>query len=158
MFALSIVDRQKKWRCTSPGSLELTRPGRDLVTTRRTSGSPPLPCGGPVGRCTYGWSSPCLLGYCSAGPWVAAYIFQREYCAACEATPPQCPVHVPHRIGPTVTVRSGRAPNPTTKGVLPGSRAQEQLIHRGNSASAICRRLLKSHRPCAKKVVGEIPV
>ena len=55
---------------------------------------------------------------------IYVYIFQREYCAACEATPPQCPVHVPYRIGPTVTVRSGRAPNPRTKGVLPGSRAQ----------------------------------
>ena len=56
--------------------------------------------------------------------YIYIYKFQREYCAACEATPPQCPVHVPYRIGPTVTVRSGRAPNPTTKGVLPGFRAQ----------------------------------
>ena len=30
------------------------------------------PSGGRVGRCTYGWSLPCLLDYCSAGPQVAA--------------------------------------------------------------------------------------
>ena len=38
----------------------------------RTSRSPLLPWGGRVVRCTHGWSLPCLLSYCSAGPWVAA--------------------------------------------------------------------------------------
>ena len=51
-----------------------TRPGRDLVTMCRPSSST------PHGRkpawcvlvCSYGWPLPCLLDYCSAGPWVAA--------------------------------------------------------------------------------------
>ena len=46
----------------SPGSLESTRPGRELVTTCRSSGSTPrwhkpTLCV-PVGRCSYGWPLP----------------------------------------------------------------------------------------------------
>ena len=46
----------------SPGSLESTRPGRELVTTCRSSGSTPRGrkptlCV-PVGRCSYGWPLP----------------------------------------------------------------------------------------------------
>ena len=74
-------------------------------------------------------------------------IFQREYCAACKATPPLSPMHVTYRVGNTVIVRRGRAPNPTTNRVLrtpgPGPR---------NKTSTTCR---KPHRPCANEVGAE---
>ena len=61
-------------------------------------------------------------------------IFQREYCAACEATSPQRPVHTPHGKGVTLTIRSGRAHNPMTKEVLPApgprdSTSTEEAAH-----------------------------
>ena len=37
------------------------------------------PSGGRVWRCTHGWLLPCLLNYCSAGPWVAAAAPPRSF-------------------------------------------------------------------------------
>ena len=59
----------------SPLALHLARElGIDQAWSGPCDHAPPHGTteGGPVGGRTYGWPLPCLLNYCSAGPWVAA--------------------------------------------------------------------------------------
>ena len=57
-----------------PGCSGTSRVHGELKSPRTASLPWPTtpPSGSRVGRCTYGWPLPCLLNYCSAGPWVAA--------------------------------------------------------------------------------------